>query len=383
MNGRHTFYRTLIVAFTLLGLLVLWQVLEVIVVLLAAIIFASAIRPVVAWLCHRGLPQGLAILLVYLLIFGGAIGLLAIAIPPLVGVIGELVAEGSILARVNELIIGIASGLGYQEIAGNIVGRLIREWNQLGTRLGAFAAEEGPLLLRGTAIFLGQFLLGMVMSFYWLTARDNIQSFLISMTPVRHRGQLETIFNDVEHTMGDWLRGTGLLMLSIGVSSFVGLLLLGVPYALPLALIAGLFEAIPMVGATLGAVPAVLVAFTISPVHGLLTILLFMLIQFLENNILVPRIMERSVGMNPLLVLIAITAGGLLNGMVGALLAIPLVAALQIIVRNLVVEPMVEEASQRTVEHGIPIFELDEEADAEEIAEAGKKKKASEILVAR
>ncbi|MGH2543102.1 MAG: AI-2E family transporter, partial [Ardenticatenaceae bacterium] len=166
-------------------------------------------------------------------------------------------------------------------------------------------------------------------------------------------------------TLGDYIRGTGLLMLAIGVATFIGLLILRVPYPLALALLAGLFEAIPMVGATLGAIPAVLVAFTVSPMTGVLTILLFTLIQFFENNVLVPRIHEHSLGLNPLLVLIAVVAGASLNGMVGALLAIPVAGALQVIARYLVVEPMIEEASGSHEESGIRVFDIKEEEGAE------------------
>jgi predicted PurR-regulated permease PerM len=128
-----------------------------------------------------------------------------------------------------------------------------------------------------------------------------------------------------------------------------------------------------MVGAALGALPAILIAFTVSPVTGLLTLLLFAFIQFAENNVLVPRVMEHSVGLNPLLVIIAVVVGGSLNGMVGALLAIPVAGSLQVIVRNLLVEPMIEEARQAHDERGITVFDLDDVPE----------QPSGEILIAR
>ncbi|MDQ4076217.1 MAG: AI-2E family transporter [Chloroflexota bacterium] len=369
MNGRHTFYRTLIVAFTLAGLYVLWELAEIIVVLVGAIIVASAIRPFVNQLAQLGVPRGLAILLIYL---GGLLGvgvLLAVAIPPLFGVIRELIQEGSLIYRVGNEAWAWAARLGYQDIGQDLRNRILTEWAQLGTRARFLAEREGPSVLQSTAAVLGQLILGLVVAYYWLTERDDFQKLLLSITPIRHRALAETIFTDVEQTLGDYLRGTGLLMLSIGVSSFIGLLILGVPYALPLALLAGLFEAVPMVGAYLGALPAVLVAFTNSPATGVLTILLFVVIQFLENNILVPRIYEHSVGLNPLMVLIAVVAGATLNGLVGALLAIPVVGALHVMLRYLVVDPMIEEAAESHEEHGVPIFDVEKEEDEESKAE--------------
>ncbi len=362
MNGRYTFYQTLIVVLTLGGLFLLWQLTEIIVVLLGAVIIASALRPVVSRLTAWRVPQGLAILLLYILALSAIGGLLALALPPLVAVIGELVREGSFIYKLGAILYNWAVQLGYSEVGATVFMRLIDEWNNIGARIQAFAQQEGASVLQQVVQGLSQLLLGLVMSYYWLTARDKIQGLMLSVTPLHHRGRLETIFNDVEHTLGDYVRGTGLLMLAIGVSTFVGLLILRVPHALALALLAGLFEAIPLIGATLGALPAVLVAFTVSPTTGLLTILLFVIIQFLENNVLVPRIHEHSLGLNPLLVIIAIVAGGTLNGIVGALLAIPTAAALQVIVRHLLVEPLIEEASESHDEHGIPIFDVDEAA---------------------
>lgn len=366
MNGRYTFYQTLIVVFTLLGLLLLWELAETVVVLLGAIIFASAIRPMVQRLCAGRVPTGLAILLVYLGVFGALGLLLAFSLPPLYAVLNNLINDNLVIRRITGALIEWSYRLGYERFVTEVIQLpvLWNEWRgQLGIQMQEMARERGWEFGQRFATGLGQLLLGLAMSFYWLTARDQIQGQILSITPVRHRGQLEMIFNDVERTLGDYVRGTAILMLSIGVSAFVGLLLLRVPNALALAVLAGLFEAVPMVGATIGALPAVLVAFSVSPTTGVLTILLFVVIQFLENNVLVPRVMERSVGLNPLLVIIAIVAGGSLNGMVGALLAIPVAGALQVIVRYLVVEPMQQEASQRREEGGLPVFDAPPEGN--------------------
>jgi predicted PurR-regulated permease PerM len=128
-------------------------------------------------------------------------------------------------------------------------------------------------------------------------------------------------------------------MVIIGLTSYIGLFLLGVPFAAALALIAGITEAIPLVGPLIGAVPAVIVAFTVSPVTGILVAVMYMVIQGLENNVLVPKIMSSNVGLNPLVIIIAIVAGGTLNGVIGALLAIPLAGTLQVLAQHIWLTP--------------------------------------------
>jgi predicted PurR-regulated permease PerM len=361
MNGRHTFYRTLIVIFTLAGLYLLWELGEIIIVVLGAIILASAIRPFVNRLNGWGLPRGLAILFIYLVGLASFGGLLAISVPPLIGVVTELVEEGSLIRRLGAMVWRWAAQLGYGQIGQDLSERIVTEWNQLDDRLQILFQSEGVSILRSTAEALSQLILALVVAFYWLTARDQFQNLLLSVTPIRHRDKAAMLFDEVERTLGDYVRGTGILMFSIGLAAFVGLSVLRVPFALPLALLAGLFEAVPLVGATLGALPAVLVALTVSPTTGALTILLFVVIQFLENNILVPRIHEHAVGLNPLVVLIAVVAGGMLNGIVGALLAIPIAGAAQVMFTHLIVAPMIEEASESHEEQGIRVFDVEEE----------------------
>ncbi len=376
MNSRHTFYRTLIVIMTILGLYLLWRLGEVVIVLLSAIILASAIRPFVNQLHKVGVPRGLAVMLIYLSGIVSVGMLLAFSIPPLFSLIGELIQEGSLIRRLGATAWVWAAKMGYQDIGYNMYQRILMEWTQLGARVEVLARQEGPSILRTIGEVAGQVMLGLVVAFYWLTARDKFQNLLLSITPIRHRARTEMIFNDVERTLGDYVRGTGLLMLAIGGSSFIGLLLLRVPFALALGLLAGLFEALPLIGATLGALPAVLVAFTVSPTTGVLTIGLFVIIQFLENNILVPRIHEQSVGLNPLLVLIAVIAGSSLNGIVGALLAIPIAGALQVILRHLLLDPMIEEAKESHREQGIPVFDVD-------LQEQKRTIPSDEIIIAR
>ncbi len=128
----------------------------------------------------------------------------------------------------------------------------------------------------------------------------------------------------IELKLGGWLRGQIILMLIIGISTYIGLTLLGVEYALALAVIAGILEIVPIIGPILSAIPALIVAFTVSPIAGFGVIGLYILIQQLENHLVVPKVMQKAVGFNPLVTIIVLMIGGNLLGLMGAILAIPI-----------------------------------------------------------
>ncbi len=190
-----------------------------------------------------------------------------------------------------------------------------------------------------TIFVLSQILLALVMSFYWLTSREQILGLVFNITPASRRQMVGNIWNDVEFTLGSYLRAQTLLSLIIGVVAYIGLRIFDVRYPLALATISALLEFISMVGPILGAIPALLVAFTQSPATGLFIAGWYLVMQQTEGNILVPKLMQRSVGINPLLVLVALVAGSTLGGILGALLALPVVGALQVIMRHLWINP--------------------------------------------
>ncbi|MEZ4557604.1 MAG: AI-2E family transporter [Caldilineaceae bacterium] len=182
---------------------------------------------------------------------------------------------------------------------------------------------------------LGQIVLAVVISVYWLTARRRALRNLLRATPRQYQPTISHIWIDTEEMLGGYFRGQIILGLAVGTASLVGLLVLRVPNALPLAVIAGLLELVPFVGPIGAAIPAVLMGLTVSPLIALLVGLLYVVIQQVEGNYLVPRIMSSSVSLHPLIVLIAIFAGFQLNGVVGALPGRALAGIMQIVLRHL------------------------------------------------
>jgi predicted PurR-regulated permease PerM len=189
----------------------------------------------------------------------------------------------------------------------------------------------------GVMAFLTQALSIIVLSIYLTLDQSRLEIFWLSLAPAGTRPELLAIWREIENRLGTFVRGEILLMTSIGVLASLGYLVIGLPYPLALGVLAGLLEFVPMVGPALGAIPAIIVAMSISPQTALVVLMYTIVIQVVENNILVPRMMGRSVGVSPIMVILAIFAFSSLLGFAGAFLAIPLAAIFQVLMDHLIV----------------------------------------------
>jgi len=171
--------------------------------------------------------------------------------------------------------------------------------------------------------------------FFWLTERPRLQRYALAFLPADRRAGVRDGWNEVEARLGQWARGQLVLMAAIGIATGIAYSLLGLPAALLLGLIAALTEVIPIVGPLIGAIPAVLVATTISPQAVVLTLGIYLILQLIEGNILVPMIMRNSVGLSPFLVLVSLLVGSTVGGPLGAIVAIPLVAGVTVVLGRL------------------------------------------------
>jgi len=175
-----------------------------------------------------------------------------------------------------------------------------------------------------------------VFTFYLLLARSNTQHFLIGIITNDQRQRSLNLLDKIELRMGAWFRGQLILGLIIGVLSYIGLSLLGISYALPLALIAGVLEMVPTIGPIISAIPAMLIAVTVSPGLAALVALLYFIIQQLENHLFVPQVMMQTVGVAPLISIILLMIGGRLGGIGGIILAIPIYLVIETIVKEVI-----------------------------------------------
>lgn len=175
----------------------------------------------------------------------------------------------------------------------------------------------------------------LIISFYLLFYHDKFHEWVTEFFPKRSQENILHTLKQVDEKLGAWMQGQIVLSVFIGGISWIVLSLLGVPYALPLALLAGMLEVLPTIGPILSAIPAAVIAFTISPTLGVAVLIAYFCIQLFENHALVPNVMQRAVGLNPILVILGITVGGAIMGIAGALLSIPFISFLIVLFNNL------------------------------------------------
>jgi len=332
---RQAFQATLVVVCTLLFLWLLYEVRQLVISLAVAIVFAAAISPLVSWLQRRRVPRGAAILLLYVSILTVVVLVIVLALPPLIKEGTEMVNRLVASARgLDEWFISVQSSLGYSDLPSV-------DWERAIPQALQASSAVAPGLLKitfGAVTGLFSLILVLAIAFYWLMEKSDIQATVARLVAPRHRERLVEVWDEIDSKLGAYVRGQLLDAFAVSVLTFAGLVVLGVHAPLPLAVIAGVTGLVPIVGATIGAVPAVLVGLSQSPQTALLVLGLYLLVQQIEGNIIAPRIMQQSVGVSPLSVLLAIVVGGSLMGIVGAMLAIPTAAALQVLLQRLVLK---------------------------------------------
>jgi predicted PurR-regulated permease PerM len=192
-------------------------------------------------------------------------------------------------------------------------------------------------LIVTTKVFGGIFslLAIFIVSFYLLLNYNEFKRLFSRLFTQETRPSILATLDAINYKLGAWLRGELMLMFFIGLMSWVALTILRVPYALPLALLAGILEVVPTLGPTLSAIPAVVVALTVSPTLAVTVILAYVVIQMVENNFLVPKVMEKAVGLNPVVIILGVMIGTNLMGIAGAFLAIPLISFILVVLKSL------------------------------------------------
>jgi predicted PurR-regulated permease PerM len=312
---------------------------EILVIVLLAAILATGLSPVVERLAKRewtrrrrrlSRPAAIAVVYLGLLVALGAIGSLLIS--PLVVETREIVQRAPALyEQLQQMLDGLQRRYAWLPDLTSIINRLPQEAGQLGQYLGAATGVAfrvfGGVVSAVTVLIL---------SIYMLLEGPIIKEGFLRLFPREHRRRVDVVLQHVGAKFGGWLRGQLFLGLIIGIAAGLGTWILGLPYPFLLGLGAGITELVPMVGPVLGAIPAVFVALFGPTWRLLAVIVLFTAIQQVENNLLVPRVMKQTVGLSPLLTIVAIMIGAKLMGILGALLAVPIAAALQVIVGEIV-----------------------------------------------
>lgn len=302
-----------------LSLYVLYVIRDIVLLLLISMILSAALSPLVEWLYSKvRFPRGLTVVLVYLAFIGLVVLAFSLLLPRLAGEVAALATTIRDFQEVHPL-----QGFNLKEIFSQI--GLSNALENFGSSLAGLT--EG-LFQKTLGVFSGVFdvISVLVISFYLVVQQDGMKEFAKSLAPAEYHVRIGNAVSKVQARLGKWLLGQLSLMFSIFLFTYIGLSLLGVKYALVLALFAGLLEIVPFIGPILSAVPAVLVALLQSPLTALLVVVLYTVVQQTENYLLVPRIIGKSIGANPLVILIALLIGFKIAGILGMLIAAPLVA---------------------------------------------------------
>jgi predicted PurR-regulated permease PerM len=346
---RRVMGATLVLVFVAFCFWLLYHFYQVVFILFITILMGTVIRPAVNWLHRRGLPQTAGVILVYLLLFALLTGFVLLLFP-------LIVEQGTTIA---------AAVPGYYQS--------LRDWmgnnpNQLIVRLGEFlpavlpglepVQQTGAQVLTSAGQALGYLALAakiiflaiaiLLLAYHWtLNGPRTIQSLML-LVPKGQRKSISELILVMETKVGSYIAGQGILCLIVGIMALAAYLLIGLPNALVLALVAGVLEAVPLIGPLLGAIPAVVVALAIAPSKLIWVIIATIVIQQLENSVLVPRVMRKAVGVNPFVSLLAIFAFSSLFGVAGALMAIPMAAIIQLLLDRFVFQPGMIESELST-----------------------------------
>ena len=314
--------RTIIfTVFFLLFLRFLWMIQDVLFSIFIAFIIMSALKPYVSFLEKGKIPRFLSALFVYLIFLTFFFAVLFIAFPPLVIESTQLFkALPSILERIAPEAMALLNLDSVFQYLPDIANQFF------GIVSGIFS---NAVFLISTLFF----------GFYFLLEENVFRKILSRFFSEERARTALVIFDKAEKRLNGWFWGEITLMTVVGLLTFIGINLIGLRYALALAVLAALLEAVPNLGPTISSIPAILLGFAVSPVTGFAAMALYFIIQQLENNLIVPVVMKKAVGLNPIITLLALLIGGKIGGVLGILLAIPLTLFIETAIMEVVNTP--------------------------------------------
>lgn len=311
----------------ILGLWFLWFIREIVAIFIVAIMLASVIDPFADWFAKNKIPRGLAVLIVYTIL----LALAAVIVIVLAPIIAEQSAQliQNLSARSADI---VESFVRFQQ-SHQFLESITTSLQSFGQNISSSA---GSLFTTVKGFFggLAALLIVLVLAFYMVVEEDSMRKYFKTLAPVEYQPYITQTLKKMQAKIGAWLRGQIILGFFVGLAIYVGLKLLGVPYALLLALIAGIFEIIPYVGPIISLIPAAIIGFALSPFAGIGTVILYLIIQQIENNVLVPKIMQKVTGLSPVLSILALLIGVKVGGIIGAILAIPLATMIAVVVED-------------------------------------------------
>jgi len=310
----------------LAGIYVLYLIRNIVFIFLIIFVLDAAFGPLVDRLEDRKLPRWAGAIIVYVLIIGVLTGFAFLVMPPLVEQVANIASDApNIIEKLSPIYNWLIAHQDYS-IAQIAQSNLQSISSQIGA-LGSNVVTTALSVFSGLAAIV----IIAVLLFYLLLKKHSFAKSVVYFLPKDKEKQYLTIAQKISDKWGAWFRGQILISIIFGTVVFAGLKIIGVPYALTLAVIAAFTEFIPVVGPFIGAIPAVLVGLTVSLWVALIVAVFYLIIQQLENYLLVPKIMQKTVGLSPVIIIVAILVAGQLFGLIGVLLAVPITAGLVVL----------------------------------------------------
>jgi predicted PurR-regulated permease PerM len=309
---------------TVAAIWLVFRVVDIIVIVFLSYIFAAAINPTIDRLEKRKIPRFFGILAIYVGAIAILVLLFTLIIPPAVSQVKGLAQNsGMYIGRVNSYIHGISPD------ASKIVNSTL---NGFAKTLG----NQGGVLSQALGVFSG--MLGLIVvlfiSFYLLLQKNGIEKAIAQYMPSQHYDRSIKVARKISLKMSAWLRGQLFLSVTLAILDFLALTILGVPLALTLAIISGFLEFLPIIGPLTAGALAAIIALSVSPLLALIVIIWYVVLQQFEQHLIAPLIMKKTVGLNPVTIIVAVLVGGKILGILGILIAVPVVAALSVIVEE-------------------------------------------------
>lgn len=354
---------TLFVVCVFLMFWLLYRLRMVLFLFFVAIVIGTAIRPAVEWLHRRGVSRATGIIIIYILIAALVAGFFAMIFPLLAdqaAAISKSLPE--YYSNFRSALINSGNRL-LQNIGWRIPSQISLLISQEPNTQEVLSQMERTLLSAGLVLraILGT-LVVFLLAYYWTQERNFILRALLRVVPSQRKKSTREFLQLAETKLGGYIRGQGLLCVAVGLAAFIAYLLIGLPFTLVLAIFAGFMELVPIFGPALGAIPAFLVALSLDPPRAVWVVVATGIIQALENAVLVPRIMRHSMGVNPIIVLLSLIAFSSVFGFMGAILALPLAAIIQLLVSRVVLTAA--ETARRAQEKEVRVQSLIDESQA-------------------
>lgn len=321
-------FRTILI---ILGIWFIYLIRDIIAVFFIALIMTAAVEPAVNRLTKKRIPRSFSVLIIFLILFLIAGLIISFLVPPIIGQFKSFSENIPVhLEKLTRTFSGLEDYFQSHGVAFSSQSFL--------ADIGAKLSQSGGKIFSTTVSFFNGVIMIIAilsMTFYLSVKEKGMEKLLISISPTAHQAYAVSLAERIKERIGKWLQGQLFLMLIIFILDFIVLSLLGIPYALILAIFAGLLEIIPYLGPIISAIPGVILGFLISPLTGLLVLAAYIIIQQFENHVIVPQVMKRAIGLNPVVVILALLIGAKLGGVLGAILAVPLAAAVSVFVKDL------------------------------------------------